>query len=339
MEIAQAPISSTQEVAQVGPVSPTAHLAAVVVGVSRTVTPTAAMLTPVPEPNQANALLSSPLQGSHTLPAAPAVLLATPLPRNFPATLSVAGVSLPSVRGAYAVTLASRLSSGFATAAQSVITDATISMQSPFSVVGPWNGGRYRLTVNVAPGGYLVNLTAVSLPQATSGSVKSVNVVAQAINLMATLGLAHDNLMVATQGTDPKTGIQTATFAQTVDNLPVIGHSAAQISVDSSGRLLSLYYTYVVTTGSQSYPLRNPVQALADLNQGNGLYTGPALISSSQLEVQSIRLAYVGVANNVPGQAGELEPIYVFTGTAHTSGSADAFTAYVPALAANAYTH
>jgi hypothetical protein len=268
------------------------------------------------------------------------VLLSTSLPAGVASIFSVAGVGAPAVHGAAALELASRLGPGFLAAAQGAIT-ATATISPSVSVVGPWNGARYRLTVGAGLEGLTVALDVQpdTLPAAppNAASIGSSDVVTTALGLLATLNLAHDNLTPIAQSSDSVGGTLSVTFGQTIGNVPILGHDAVTVRLDTLGRLLSLRYAYVVTNGGQDYPSRNSVQALTDLREGAGLYSGPAVSLAVPLEVQSIAVAYVGVQGDAAVGNAYLEPIYVFSGTVRTADGAQPFSAYVPAVFSPAF--
>jgi hypothetical protein len=292
----------------------------------------------LPLPGAANAVLGSPLALAQPLLPGAEVLLSTSLPVNEPSALSVAGVGVPAVHGASVLDLASRLGPGFLAAAHTAVS-ATATLTQPVSVVGPWQGARYRLTVGAGLEGLTVGLDVVSgtLAVATSGGppLQSADAVTVATRLLATLHLAHDNLSPLAQTTNGATGNIAVTLEQTIGGLPILGPAAATVVVDAQGRLVSLRCAFVVTNGGQGFPLRNSVQALDDLMGGAGLYSGPTLSLAAPLEVQAISLAYAGVQANAPSGNVYLEPVYVFSGTVHTADGSQAFTAYVPAVVAS----
>src|SRR5205814_9645281 len=132
--------TSTQAVVVSVPLgTPTPHLVEVKHGTSHTPTATAVALNPVPPPNQANAILGSPLMATQPLSAGAVILLSKPLPTGLPATASVANVSPPLVPVGVALSLAARLGAEFWQAAAPTITN-TASSTGPFAGVGPWHG-------------------------------------------------------------------------------------------------------------------------------------------------------------------------------------------------------
>jgi hypothetical protein len=305
-------------------------------------TPTAGVggVSLLPLPQADNAVLGSPLGQAQPLAPGAAVLLSTSLPASVASIYSVAGVSAPAVHGAAALALASRLGPDFLAAAQGAIT-ATATISPSLSVVGPWNGALYRLTVGAGLEGLTVALDVQpdTLPAAppNAASIQSSDVVTTALGLLATLNLAHDNLTPIAQSSAGAGGTLSVTFGQTIGNVPILGHDAVTVRLDALGRLLSLRYAYVVTNGGQDYPSRNSVQALTDLRAGAGLYSGPAVSLAVPLEVQSIAVAYVGVQGDAAGGNAYLEPVYVFSGTVRTADGAQSFSAYVPAVFSQAF--
>ena len=318
------------------PISPTPHLAGVVITSTRAVATAPVVLLPAPA--SANAVLQSPLQAALPMPLGADVLPAAALPARMP-SLAVPEVSVRPVSADAVRRLAGRMGLILDPEAQ-VALNSVAPFSNSTTVVGALGDARYRMTVESSLGGPSVSLEMIAraTPDVTTAQASSTSDAAVAAQALLTrLRLWHDNLYLKSIGApDAVTGAVTTTFGQSVGVLPLVNYDAVAVGVGVEGRLLSLRYRYVETDGSQSYPTRDPLQALVDLRKGASLYVGPALPPSPALLVSNVSLAYVGVQSADPATV-HLEPVYVISGTVPTGDGGIAFTAYDSALARGVY--
>jgi len=317
-------------------VSPTPHLASVVITSTRVPATAPVALLPVPAP--ANAVLQSPLQAALPMPLGADVLPAAALPTRVP-LLAVPEVSVRPVSADAVRRLAGRMGLILDPEAQ-VALNSVAPFSNSTTVAGVLDDASYLMTVESSLGGPAVSLERVAraatvTATAQAGSTSDAAVVTQA--LLTRLRLWHDNLYLKTiSAPDATTGAVTITFGQLVGVLPLVNYDAVTVRLGVDGRLLGLRYRYVETDGSQSYPTRGPLQALVDLRRGASLYVGPTLPPSPALLVSNVSLAYVGVRGADPATV-HLEPVYVISGTVPTGDGGIAFTAYDSALAKSVY--